>query len=186
MLVLDLLRRWRQARPRELGAGVEIDTTARFQFPDRIALGDHVYIGPDCLLDGKGGLAIGEGTILAPRVVIWTSSHRYDQVEMLPYDLVDEHRRVTIGRGVWIGLGAMVVPGAEIEDGAVIAMGSVVTGRVAKGQIVGGNPAREIGRRPAEVVDRLVSERAYVLRRHADRRTRQAQRAQAARPEAAL
>ena len=180
MLILDRLRRWRQARPHTIGSGVEIETSARFNYPARIALGNYVYIGPECLLDGKGTLTIGAGTILGPRVVVWTYSHRFDQEEMLPYDPVDEHRQVTIGRGVWIGLGAIVMPGTTIEDGAVVAMGSVVRGRVEAGELVGGNPAQVIGRRASGVVERLVAEEAFFLKRHGSRKARRALREHAA------
>ncbi len=41
----------------------------------------------------------------------------------------------------------MIKSGVSIGDGAVIGMGSVVTKDVPHYSIVGGNPAREIGRR---------------------------------------
>jgi maltose O-acetyltransferase len=145
---------------------VEIDPTVRFVAAERIVLGDYVYIGPECTLEGKGGLDVGDGTVLAPRVTVLTSSHEYQQEQLLPYHLADDYRPVTVGRGVWIGWGAMLVPGVSIGDGAVVAMGAVVTQSVTAGQVVGGNPAREIGRRPLDVVERLVREEAYFLKRY--------------------
>lgn len=166
MLNFDLIRRWRQKRPHTMGRHVSIDATVEFVHPENIVLGEYVYIGPGCMLEGKGRLAIDDGTVLAPRVTIFTSSHQYAQEDLLPYHLVDEYREVRVGRGVWLGWGAMIVPGVTIGDGAVVAMGAVVTRAVEAGQVVGGNPAREIGRRPEGVVDRLVREEAYFLKQY--------------------
>lgn len=165
-MLLDWLHRMRQRLPATRGRRCAIHPTARFLEPDNISLGDFVLIGPRCLLEGKGGIEIGDGTSLAPQVTILSSSHQWDNPSLLPYHEVDEHRRVEVGRGVWIGFGAMLAPGVRLDDGAVVAMGAVVTRSVAKGQVVGGNPARVIAARDPELVERLVAERAYFRRRH--------------------
>lgn len=164
MRILSILKSCVQKRPAEVGRNCVIDPTAVFPHHSRITLGDYVRIGPQCVLNGQGGLTVGDGAILAPRVTILTSTHQYQQADYLPYWGNDECRPVVVGRGVWIGWGAMIVPGVKVEDGAVIAMGSVVTQDIGKGLVVGGNPAREINRRPDGVVDRLVEQHAYYLK----------------------
>ena len=63
---------------------------------------------------------------------------------------------VTIGNDVWIGHGAVILAGRSIGDGAVVAAGAVVSRDVAPYSIVGGVPAREIGRRfEASIGERL-------------------------------
>ena len=52
-----------------------------------------------------------------------------------------------IERDVWIGAGAVVLGGSHIGHGAVVAAGAVVRGIVEAETIVGGIPARVIGRR---------------------------------------
>lgn len=163
MRLLNALRTRLQKRPDTIGQGCIIDPTAVFHTPAGISLGDYVRIGPQCILHGEGELRVGEGTILGPRVIILTSTHQYQQENYLPYHAVNDYRPVKIGRGVWIGWGALLVPGISIDDGAVVASGAVVTKDVEKGQVVGGNPAKEINRRPTELVDRLVSEKKYYL-----------------------
>lgn len=163
MRLIDTLRKLVQQRPQSLGTGCIIEPTAIFHTPAGIQLGDYVRIGPQCVLHGEGKLTIGDGTILGPRVIILTSTHQYQQENYLPYHEVDEYRQVEIGKGVWIGWGAMIVPGVSINDGAVIASGAVVTKDVEKGKVVGGNPAKEISSRPAELVDRLIAEKKYYL-----------------------
>ncbi len=54
---------------------------------------------------------------------------------------------VVIGNDVWVGAGVTVLRGVSVGDGAVLAAGAVVTRDVAPYSIVGGVPAREIGRR---------------------------------------
>lgn len=163
MRLINILRAWYQTPPSKMGTGCVIETTAVFQMVEGITLGDYVRIGPGCIINGEGGVEIGDGTILGPRVVILSSTHEYMQENLLPYHAKSEMRPVKIGRGVWIGWGAQIVPGVEIEDGAVVAMGAVVTKKVSKGQVVGGNPAKEITHRPAELVDRLVAEKKYYI-----------------------
>jgi len=47
---------------------------------------------------------------------------------------------------VFIGLGAIIMPGVKIGPNAVIAAGSIVTKDVPENSIVGGNPAKVIGK----------------------------------------
>lgn len=135
---------------RKLEKPLYIDSTATFRFHAKIELSKYTRIGRECYLDGEGGIDIGEGTIFAPKVTILTSSHNYNQADILPYNFEDKKGKVKIGRGCWIGWGAMIVPGVHIGDGAVIAMGSVVTKDVPKGAVVGGNPAKIIKYRESD------------------------------------
>ena len=54
---------------------------------------------------------------------------------------------VVIGNDVYIGFGATLIAPITIGDGSVIAAGSVVTKNVEPYSIVGGSPARIIGKR---------------------------------------
>lgn len=53
---------------------------------------------------------------------------------------------ITIGDRVWVGTRAIVLKGVTIGDGAVVAAGAVVTKDVPAGAVVGGMPAKVIGR----------------------------------------
>jgi acetyltransferase-like isoleucine patch superfamily enzyme len=143
---------------------IKIHRSTIVQYEKYLQIGKYVYIGRDCVLNAEGTITVGDGTIIAPQVVILSSSHDYKVDNILPYDVYDIHRPVRIGRGVWIGYGSMICPGVEIGDGAVVAMGSVVVKDVKNGEIVGGNPATPIGRRTIGDVERNVKNERYFHR----------------------
>ena len=51
---------------------------------------------------------------------------------------------VTIDAGAFIGAGAVILPGRTVGRNAIVGAGAVVTGDVADGEVVVGNPARVI------------------------------------------
>jgi acetyltransferase-like isoleucine patch superfamily enzyme len=59
---------------------------------------------------------------------------------------LDSVGKIDIRDNVFIGYGAIVLPDVSIGPNAIVAAGAVVTRDVAPGDIVGGVPARTIGR----------------------------------------
>ncbi len=151
-------------RRKYLKRNAKIYCSAKIIADDCLVVGEFVYVGPNCFFNAEGGITIGDGTIIAPEVVILSSSHDYKTGRLMPYDIYDEHRNVKIGRGVWIGYRAMICPGVTIGDGAVIAMGAVVSKPVGDGEIVGGNPAVLISTRKNEEYRELLERQEYFHR----------------------
>jgi len=54
--------------------------------------------------------------------------------------------KIRVGSDVFIGVNAIILPGVEIGDRCIVGAGSVVTKSVPAGSIVGGAPARVIGK----------------------------------------
>lgn len=145
--------------------GCVIAKDVSINFPKRLVLGEYVRLGPNCKIDAEGEVEIKKGTILGPNVVILSSSHEYNNTELLPYSSKDQKRKVVIGKGCWIGYGAMISPGVKMEDGCVVAMGSVVTKDVPKGAVVGGNPATILKyREGVDEIEKMIDENAYYIK----------------------
>jgi len=162
---ISYLRKKQRLHEMQIQKPIFIHHTATFNFRENIKIGKYCRIGDQCHLDGEGGIEIGNGSILAPKVVILSSSHDYKKSELLPYGIEDKKIAVVIGSGCWIGWGAMICPGVIIGDGAVVAMGSVVTKNVGTGQVVGGNPAKVINERNADInIAEMVSAEKFFLK----------------------
>ena len=108
-------------------------------------IGEGTWIGAFTVIDGSGGLHIGRGCDVSCGVHIYTHSTVRRCVSGRAYKEIDR-APVYIGDHVFLGANSVVMMGVTIGDRAVVAAGAVVTADVAAGSIVGGVPARPIGR----------------------------------------
>ena len=107
-----------------------------------IYLGDHVVIGPNCILYGAGVIRIGDFTHLGPGSMIMTQAGVVDDESRFTITPKRIHEPVEVGRGTWIGAGAVLVGGTRLGDGCTVSPNSVVSGEYAAGTTLVGNPAR--------------------------------------------
>jgi acetyltransferase-like isoleucine patch superfamily enzyme len=126
----------------KLGSGSTIHTGARFYNPGNIIIGRDTIIGEYCVLDGRDKLSIGNHVDIATGVMIYNAQH---DVQNSEFKAINEP--VIIDDYVFIGPRAIILPGVTIGKGAVVAAGAVVTKDVEEFSIVGGVPAKEIGKR---------------------------------------
>lgn len=112
-----------------------------------ITVGARSAIGAYNVLLGQGGISIGEDCLLAPHVTVVSENHNFDNTGAAIRVQGETRARTTIGNDVWIGAGAVILGGVSIGDGAVVAAGAVVRGTVEPFDIVGGVPAKIIGKR---------------------------------------
>ncbi|MFN6516135.1 MAG: acyltransferase [Nostoc sp. CreGUA01] len=140
------------------GSGLRFKRNVRIEHPQNVSLGNKVYIGQDVMLDGRGGITIGENTTIGFNVVILSANHDYESND-LPYEYnVYIHKPVVIGCNVWIGGNVLIIPGVSIGDGAIVAAGTVVTNNVEPLAIVGNQPMRIIKYRNQEHYEKLASQ----------------------------
>lgn len=107
-----------------------------------LSIGAGAIVNRRCLLDGRGGIEIGEHASLSPEVSIITSEHLVDDPGFGVRD-----RPVRIGKRAWIGYRATILPGVTIGEGAVVAAGAVVHKDVPPFTVVGGVPAKVLRER---------------------------------------
>jgi maltose O-acetyltransferase len=114
------------------------------EYPERLAIGDHVNVNRDCYINAGGGVTIGDWVLIGPRVCILSQNHIIDSIAV-PISLADDERKpVVLGDDVWIGAQATILPGVTIGAGAVVAAGAVVSRDVAERSVVAGVPARHL------------------------------------------
>lgn len=133
----------------KLGRGSTLHMMGRVYDPRHIKIGRDTLIGERVTLDGRrqlpnsqGGLEIGSHVDIASEVMIWTSEHDLHDPNMRAIE-----EKVIIEDYVFIGPRAIILPGVKIGRGAAVGAGAVVTKDVEPGTIVGGVPAKIIGRR---------------------------------------
>lgn len=129
-----------------LGVDTNVDRGVYFGSGAGVSLGDRSGIGVESMV--LGTVTVGDDVMIGPRCVVVSHEHLYDDVSRpMSAQGMSPDRPVVIGNDVWLGVGVTLLPGVRIGDGAVVAAGGVVTKDVEPGVIVGGVPARPIGRR---------------------------------------
>jgi acetyltransferase-like isoleucine patch superfamily enzyme len=131
-----------------------------FNHPENIIIGSNCSLPNHTLLDGIGGITLGDGVIFAPEVCVYSGSHNFNSFDLnaLPFDNVILTSPVIIGDYVWVGRRAIILSGVVVGKAAVIAAASVVTKDVPPYAVVGGNPAKVLKYRNEAKVEQLLKE----------------------------
>lgn len=127
------------------GSGV-IMLGSELHTPTKLQIGRNCAIGNRCVLDARGGIAIGRNVNISSYARLQTAKHLIDDP-----DFMHDFSPISIGDRVWIAEGAVVLGGVSIGEGAVVAAGAIVTKDVAPFTVVGGTPARPIRERSREL-----------------------------------
>lgn len=141
---------------RNFGWSSAVYRNVDFRSPYRIKIGEHTNINKRCVIDGRGGLTIGNNVDIAQDVYIWTEQHDYNSST---FDSISAP--IVIEDYVWVASRATILPGVTLGRGAVVASGAVVTKNVPSLSIVGGVPARIIGKRDENAMKYTLSCRAW-------------------------
>lgn len=132
---------------KKCGEGFVANEGCRFNYANRIEIGDNVSWNAGCYIDSKGGVKFGDFAMLTEYVKIFTHSHsEWDHMQR-------EYNPVEIGDYAKVYTNATVLPGVTIGKGGVVATGAIVTHDVDEFTLVSGIPARPQRKRKFEGED---------------------------------
>jgi len=130
--------RWERAKFHEFGEGSSCYDNVLIL--GDVKVGKHTWIGPNVILDGSGGLEIGDYCSISAGVQIythhtvrWATSMGEEEPERLP---------TRIGSGVYIGPQTVVQMGVNIGDRCVVGAMSLVNRDLPARCRAWGTPAR--------------------------------------------
>ena len=109
-----------------------------------ISAGKRLAVNRGTIIDGKGGVEIGDNVLIGPYVVIASAQHSYAKADLPIIMQPEEREKIVIGNDVWIGAHAVVLPGVHIGDRVVIGAGAVVTRDIESFSVVAGVPAQKL------------------------------------------
>lgn len=125
-----------------------------------IVIGDNCVINHYCVFHGKGGIYIGDWSIVGPHSGFYAQNHSYRRFDV-PITLQDN-----IGKGIflmgdnWIGGHAVICDAVTLGKGAVVGANSTVLTSVPMATIAVGSPAKVVKKRYSGQWDLAKAERA--------------------------
>lgn len=136
-----IVDRWKRAEALKFGEGASIyDSALVF---GKVKVGKNTWIGPHVILDGSGGLTIGDHCSISAGVQIYS----HDSVQWAvsggksPYD----YSPTAIGDKCYIGPNVVVVKGVTIGDRCIIGANSLVLEDIPSDSNAVGSPCRVRG-----------------------------------------
>jgi acetyltransferase-like isoleucine patch superfamily enzyme len=137
-LVFD---RWERARALGFGANTSIYQSS-YLYGD-VKVGHDTWIGPFTLLDGSGGLTIGNWCSISTGVHVYT--HDTVARALSAGRVGPEVASVAIGDSCYIGAQSVIAKGVTIGERSVVGANSFVNRDVPAFTVVAGTPARRLG-----------------------------------------
>ena len=131
--------RWETAKFYNFGEGTSCYNNVLIL--GNVSVGSNTWIGPNVILDGSGGLDIGDFCTISSGVQIYSHDTVKQTTSMgrLPTD----KEKTIIGKGVYIGPNSIIQKGVKIGDRSVIGAMSFVNKDVPEGSKFYGIPAKE-------------------------------------------
>ena len=108
-----------------------------------VTVGCSVWVGPFTVLDGTGGLVIGDYCSISAGVQIYT--HDSVQWALTGGKAQYEQAPVSIGSRCYIGPNTIIVKGVSVGDGCVIGANSLVLSDIPPNSKAFGTPCRVVG-----------------------------------------
>ena len=132
--------RWEKAS--FLGFGVKTSIyDSSYVFGD-VRVGENTWIGPLTIIDGTGGLTIGDNCSISAGVQIY--SHDTVQWAVSGGESPYEYEETYIGNNCYIGPNSIITKGVRLGDNCIVGANSFVNKSFDKGAKIVGSPAKII------------------------------------------
>lgn len=122
------------------------DTILKGYYKHDLMIGDNVWIGQMCFIHGAGGVSIGKNVGIGPCVKIHAAFHKEEKNNEILFSTLD-FNPIFIEDGCNIGIGAVILPGSRIGENSKVGANAVVKSSIPSNSIAVGIPARVIKRR---------------------------------------
>jgi len=146
---------------RKLGVSIGRESTllmsTEMQHCEELTIGRNTIINQHCLLDGRGGLVIGDNVNISSHVLLVAGTHDVQDGRAFSGCI----KPIIIEDYVWLCTRSTILAGVTVGRGAVVAAGAVVTKSVSPDAIVAGVPARKIGERNPDLTYDLIYELSW-------------------------
>jgi len=130
-----------------LGENVVFDDDVTINRPCNVSIGDDSFVGRGVTLNAVDDIVIGDHVLIAAGSRLMTWNHVISDRSI---DLDAQGKKsapIRIRDGTWLGYDTIILPGVTVGEGAVIGAGAVVTDDVDGYAVVGGVPAKQLGKR---------------------------------------
>ncbi len=136
-----LTDRWEKAKYLGFGEGTSVyDSTIIL---GNVKVGKNTWIGPFCMLDGSGGLMIGDNCSISTGVQVY--SHDSVQWALSGGKSEYEYAPTVIEDNCYIGPNTIIAKGVIIKKGTIVGANSFVNNSFEANVKIAGSPAKIIG-----------------------------------------
>jgi len=133
-----LFDRWERAKMLGFGEGTSVYDSAHIF--GNVKVGKNTWIGPFTILDGSGGLTIGDNCSISASAQIY--SHDTLQWAVSGGKEKYEYAATNIGNNCYIAPGSIIAKGVSLPAGCIVGANSFVNKSFPAGSKIAGSPAK--------------------------------------------
>lgn len=109
-----------------------------------LIIGNNVGFSPNCFIQVRGIVRIGNNVIFGPGAKIFSETHNFNSTEIPILEQGETRIGVIIEDNVWIGADVIILDGVTIGKDSIIAAGSLINKSVEPFSIIAGVPGKLI------------------------------------------